>query len=106
MIIRGETSYYLPLGYLVEQHRGLLVLRRPNGSVADTFDEQQAIGEIVERRAWEDSIDRDGGRLERFLGLPGPILLGILWLLGAVPISLCAVVLLHLCTLLLTVVGG
>jgi hypothetical protein len=106
MLIRGETSYYLPLGYLVEQHRGLLVLRRPNGSVADTFDERQAIGEIVERRAWEDSIDRDGGRLERFLELPGPIVLGILWLLGIVPIGLCAVVLLHLRTLLLTVAGG
>jgi hypothetical protein len=110
MLIRGETSYYLPLGYLVEQHRGLLVLRRPNGSVADTFDERQAIGEIVERRAWEDSIDRDGGRLERalerFLELPGPIVLGILWLLGIAPIGLCAVVLLHLRTLLLTVAGG
>ena|SRR5919202_804089 len=106
MLIRGEKSYYLPPGYIVEQHRCLLVLRRPNGSIADTFDKLQSIGELIERCAWEDSIDRDGGRLEQFLRLPGPIVLGILWLLGLVPIGLCAVVLFHLWTLLLTVASG
>jgi hypothetical protein len=107
MLIRRATSFYLPPGYLVERHRGLLLLRRPNGSVVDTFDERQAIGEIVERHAWEDSIDPGGGglgcALERFLELPRPMVLGTLWLLGTVPVGLCVVALHYLWTLFLTV---
>jgi hypothetical protein len=82
----------------------MLVLHRPDGSVVDTFDGRHAIGEIVERYAWEDSAKRGNSRLGRqykqFLGLPVPMVLGILWLLGIVSIGSCAATLLYLRTLL------
>ena len=104
MLIRKEPCYYLPPGYHVEQHRGLLVLHRSDGSVVDTFDAPQAIGEIVERHALEDCAKRGNSRLgqqyAQFLELPVPMVLGILWLLGIVPIGLWVVALLYLWTLL------
>ena len=111
MAVRAQTSYYLPPGYQAERTRGMLVLRRPDGSVAVTFGAQQAIGEILERYAWEDSAERKGGRVERacerFLELPVPIVLGLLWLVGAVPVGLWAVVAFYcLSSVLLTVAGG
>ena len=110
MAVRAQTSYYLPPGYQAERTRGMLVLRRPDGSVAVTLGAQQAIGEILERYAWEDSAERKGGRVERacerFLELPVPIVLGLLWLAGAVPMGLCAVALYSLWLVLLTVAGG
>jgi hypothetical protein len=111
MVVHTQTSFYLPPGYQVERTPGMLVLRRPDGSVATTLCEQQAIGEIAERYAWEDSAKREGSRIERgyerFLELPTPIVLGLLWLVGAVPIGLCTAVLYFLWELLVvTVTGG
>jgi hypothetical protein len=104
MRIRKETSYYLPPGYHVEQHCDLLVLHRSDTSVVANFDRRQAIGEIVERHAWEDCSKRGNSRLgqqyERFLELPVAMVLGILWLLGIVPLGSCAAALLYVWTLL------
>jgi hypothetical protein len=103
-------SYYLPPGYQAERIRGMLVLRRPDGSVAVRLGGQRAIGEIVERYAWEDNAERKGGRVERacerFLQLPVPIVLGLLWLVGAVPVGLCAVALYCSWSMLLTMAWG
>jgi hypothetical protein len=111
MAVDAQTSYYLPTGYQVERNRGSLVLRRPDGSLMDTFDGQRAIGEIVERYAWEDSVGEGkdgkvGSAYERFLELPVPAVLGLLWLTGTVPIGLCAVALYSLWLLLRTAAGG
>jgi hypothetical protein len=120
MILGRDTSsyYYLPSGYHVERNGGLLVLRRPDGSVIDTFGAQQAIGEILERYAWEDTSahekntleERKGGRLggayERLLELPVVGVLGLLWLAGMIPIGLCVVALYCLWLVLGTLVGG
>jgi len=99
MLIRNETSYYLPPEYYVKHHRGLLMLHRPGGSVVETFNQRRAIGEIIERYAWEDSFKRGnsglGRHYERFLELPVPMVLGIMWLLGILSIGSCVVVLLY-----------
>jgi hypothetical protein len=125
MIVRRDTSdyyYYLPTGYRIERNSGLLVLVRPDGSVMDTFGGDRAIGEIVERYAWEDSSAQEeeeeeeckGGRLlggcsayeERLLELPVAAVVGLLWLAGVIPIGLCAVVLYSLWLVLRTLAGG
>jgi hypothetical protein len=111
MNVDAQTSYYLPTGYRVERDGGSLVLRRPDGSIMDTFDGQRAIGEIVERYAWEDSVDaRKAGRLgsayERFLELAVPAVLGLLWLAGTMLMGLCSVALYALWLLLQTAAGG
>jgi hypothetical protein len=110
MAVPAEMSYYLPPGYQAEQTRGILVLRRPDGSVAIMLSGQQAIGEILERCAWEDSAEWNAGRLERvcewFLELPAPVVLGVLWLMGMMPVGLCAVTLYSLWLVQLTVLGG
>jgi hypothetical protein len=110
MAVQPQTAYYLPPGYQAERTRGMFVLRRPDGSVALTLGGQRTIGEIVERYAWEDSVERKGGRVERacerFSQLPAPIALGLLWLVGAVPVGLCAVAVYYLWLMLLTVAGG
>jgi hypothetical protein len=121
MTLRPQTSssyYLLPTGYHVEQNRGLLVLRRPDGSVMETFGGQQAIAEIVERRAWEDSSSveqqqecKDGRQgssaYERFLELPVAAVVGLLWIVGLIPIGLLwAVAFYSLWLLLGTVAGG
>jgi hypothetical protein len=111
MAVDAQTSYYLPTGYRVERSGGSLVLRRPDGSVMGTFGGQQAIGEIVERYAWEDSVaERKDGRLRsaygRFLGLSAPAILGLLWLAGTILMGLCVVALYALWLLLRTAVGG
>jgi hypothetical protein len=88
-----ESLYWLPPAYWVEQSDILLVLRRREGSVTHTFDGQRTVAETVERYAREDSTKRES-RLERtyerFLELPGPAVLGMLWLLGTIPMGLCA----------------
>jgi len=120
MIVRRDTSdyYYLPTGYRIERNSGLLVLVRPDGSVVDTFGGQRAIGEIVERYAWQDSSTQEeeeeckGGRLggcsayERLFELPVAAVLGLLWLAGMIPIGLCAVALYSLWLVLRTLAGG
>jgi hypothetical protein len=128
MIVRRDTSdyYYLPTGYRIERNSGLLVLVRPDGSVMDTFGGHRAIGEIVERYAWEDSSAQEeeeeeeeeeeckGGRLpggcsayeERLLELPVATVVGLLWLAGVIPIGLCAVALYSLWLVLRTLAGG
>jgi hypothetical protein len=100
---RAEPLYYLPPGYWVERSHALLVLRRPNGSMIDTFVGQQTIGEIVERYAWEDSAKRESRlarKCERVLDLPVSVVLGMLWLLGLISMGLCAVALYSLWSLL------
>jgi hypothetical protein len=103
-------SYYLPPDYQAEQTPGILMLRRPDGSVAITLSGQQAIGEILERYAWEDSAEWKGGRVGRacewFLELPAPVVLGLLWLVGMIPVGLCVVALYSLWLVLLMVLGG
>jgi hypothetical protein len=110
MSVHAQKSYYLPPGYQAEHTRGTLVLLRPDGSVAVTLSPQQAIGEIIERRAWEDSAEWKGSRLERacewFLGLPAPVVFGVLWLAGAVVVGLGVVALYSLWSVLLRVSGG
>ncbi len=110
MVVNTQTSFYLPPGYQVERTRGVLVLRRPDGSVTTTLGGQQAIGEIVERYAWEDSAKGVGSRIEggceRYLELPTPIIIGLLWLVGAVPVGLCAAVLYFLWDLLMVALTG
>ena len=110
MSVHAEKSYYLPPGYKAEHTRGTLVLFRPDGSVAVTLSPQQAIGEIIERRAWEDSAEWKGSRLERacerFLGLPAPVVFGGLWLVGAVVIGLGVISLYALWSVLLRLAGG
>ena len=98
-----ESLYWLP-DYWVEQSDILLVLRRRGeGSVTHTFDGQRTVAETVERYAGEDSTERES-RLERtyerFLELPGPAVLGMLWLLGTIPTSLCAAAIYSLWTVL------
>jgi hypothetical protein len=90
---REEPLYYLPPGYRIERNHVLLVLRRPDGSVIDTFGGRRTIGEIIERYAWEDST-------ERSLELPMWVVLGMLWLLGAIPMGVCAVALYSLWSVL------
>jgi hypothetical protein len=98
-----ESLYWLPPAYWVKQSEILLVLRRREGSVIHTFDGQRTAAETVERYAREDSTRRDS-RLERtyerFLELPGPAELGMLWLLGKNPMGLCAAALYSLWTML------
>ena len=109
MSVPAEMSYYLPPGYQAELTRGMLVLLRPDGSVAATLSPQQAIGEILERCAWEDSAEWKGSRVERacewFLGLPAPVVLGLFWLVGAVVVGLGVVALYALWSVLLSVSG-
>lgn len=87
-------SYYLPPGYQAEWTSGTLVLRRPDGSEVATFYGQRVIGEIIERYAWEDRYEQRGCRAERlcerFLQLPTPLVLGLLYLAGVAAIGLCA----------------
>jgi hypothetical protein len=64
MAAHSEKYYYLPPGYQAEHAPGMLVLRRPDGSVAVALGLQQAIGEILERYAWEDNAEWEGGRVE------------------------------------------
>jgi len=107
--VEAQTSYYLPAGYRVERNRGSLVLRRPDGSVMDTFGGQRAIAEIVERYAWEDSVGKDGrlgSAYERFLGLAVPAVVGLLWVAGTILMGLCSVALYALWLLLQTAAGG
>jgi hypothetical protein len=98
-----ESLYWLPPAYWVKQSEILLVLRRREGSVIHTFDGQRTAAETVERYAREDSTRRDS-RLERtyerFLELPGPAELGMLWLLGKNPMGLCAAALYSLWAML------
>jgi hypothetical protein len=89
---REEPLYYLPPGYRVERNHILLVLRRPDGSVMDTFGGQRTIGEIIERYAWDDSTKRES-RCERSLELPILAVLEMLWLLGVILLGVCAVAL-------------
>jgi hypothetical protein len=88
-----HMSYYLPPGYQAEWTSGMLVLRRPDDSVAVILEGQRAIGEIVERYAWEDSLQQKVGRVasayRRLLQLSVPIVLGLLYLAGAVLMGLC-----------------
>jgi hypothetical protein len=72
-----ESLYWLPPDYWVEQSDILLVLRRRDGS--------------------ESRLERT---YEQFLELPGPAVLGILWLLGIIPIGLCAAALYSLWAML------
>ncbi len=98
-----ESLYWLPPDYWVEQSDILLVLRRREGSVTHTFDGQRTVAETVERYAGENSTKRES-RLERtyerFLELPRPAVLGLLWLLGKIPIGLCAAAIYSLWTML------
>ena len=72
-----ESLYWLPPDYWVEQSDILLVLRRRDSS--------------------ESRLERT---YERFLELPGPAVLGILWLLGIIPMGLCAAALYSLWAML------
>ena len=100
-----ESLYWLPPDYWVEQSDILLVLRRRReGSVTHTLDGQRSVAETVERYAREDSTERES-RLQRtynrFLEqLPGPAVLGMLWLLGIIPMGLCAAALYSLWAML------
>jgi hypothetical protein len=91
---KAQISYYLPPGYQAEWTCGVLVLRRPDGSVVLTLYGQRAIGEIIERYAWEDRALQKCRRVERacerFLQLPMLIVLGLLYVAGGVPMGLCA----------------
>jgi hypothetical protein len=93
-IEKAQISYYLPPGYQAEWTLGMLVLRRSDGSVVATLYGQQAIGEVLERYAWEDRTQQKCRRVEsayeRFLQLPTLIVLGLLYLAGAMPTSICA----------------
>ena len=98
-----ESLYWLPPAYWVEQSNILLVLRRRGGSVTHTFDGQRTVAESVERYAGEDSTKRESrfeGTYERFLELPGPAVLGMLLLLGTIPMGLCAAAIYSLWTML------
>jgi hypothetical protein len=96
------SLHWLPPAYRVEQSDILLVLLRRGGSVTHTFDGQRTVAETVERHAGEDSTKRES-RLERtyerFLDLPWPAVLGLLWLLGK-PMGLCAAALYSLWAML------
>lgn len=101
---KTRTTYYLPPGYRAEWTHSELLLRRSNGSVVVTLCGQRAIGEIVERYAWADEAEKkEGRRAERacagFLRFPVPIVLGVLYLTGAVPLGLCATALYFLWSL-------
>jgi hypothetical protein len=102
-IYREEHLTWLPPGYWVEQSDILPVLRRRDGSVAHTFDGQRTVAETVERYACEDSTKRES-RLERtyerYLELPVPAVLGMLWLLSMIPLGLCAYALYSLWSIL------
>jgi hypothetical protein len=91
---KTRTTYYLPPGYRVEQNTGELLLRRSDGSAVVTLYGQRAIGEIIERYAWADQPRQEVCRTEcvceRFFRLPVAIVLGVLYLAGAVPMGLCA----------------
>jgi hypothetical protein len=98
-----ESLYWLPPAYWVEQSDILLVLRRRGGSVTHTFEGQRTVAESVERYAGEDSTKRES-RLERtyerFLELPGPAVLVMLWLLRIILMGLCAAAIYSLWTML------
>jgi hypothetical protein len=91
---KAKMPYYLPCGYQAEWTYAMLVLRRSDGSVVATLYGQQAIGEVLERYAWEDRAQQKCRRVEsacgRFLQLPTLIVLGLLYLAGAMPMSICA----------------
>ena len=95
-----ESLYWLPPAYRVKQSDILLVLRRREGSVIHTFDGQRTVAETGERYARKDSTRRES-RLERtyerFLELPRP---AVLWLLGTIPMGLCAAAIYSLWTML------
>jgi hypothetical protein len=97
------SLHWLPPAYRVEQSDILLVLRRRGGSVTHTFDGQRTVAETVERYAGEDSTKRES-RLERtyelFLELRWPAVLGLPWLLGTIPMGLCAAAIYSLWTML------
>ena len=98
-----ESLYWLPPDYWVEQSDILLVLRRRRGSVTHTFDGQRTVAETVESYAGEDSTKRESRperTYERFLELPGPAVLGMMWLLGIIPMGLCAAALYSLWAML------
>ena len=102
-IIPEESLNWLPPAYWVEQSDILLVVRRCEGSVTHTFDGQRTVAETVERYAREDSTKRES-RLERtyerFLELPGPAVLVMLWLLRIILMGLCAAAIYSLWTML------
>ena len=52
----------LPPGYHLQRDPDLLLLRRPDGSVAAAFSARGATEEAVERAAWG---DRRGGAISR-----------------------------------------
>ena len=58
----------LPLGYRLWRDPDLLLLLRPDGSVAATFSARGANEEDVELVAWE---DRGGGDPSVLVGRPG-----------------------------------
>ena len=91
---KTQMPYYLPPGYQAEWTYAMLVLRRSDGSVVVTLYGQRAIGEVLERYAWEDRGQQKYRRVEsaceRFLQLPTLIVLGLLYLAGAVFLGLCA----------------
>ena len=58
----------LPLGYRLQRDPDLLILLRPDGSVAATFSTRGANEEDVELAAWE---DRGGGDPSVLVGRRG-----------------------------------
>jgi hypothetical protein len=98
-----ESLYWLSPAYWVEQSDILLVLCRRGGSVTHTFDGQRTVAETVERYAGEDSTKQES-RLERtyerFLELPGPAVLVMLWLLRIILMGICAAALYSLWAML------
>ena len=81
-----ESLYWLPPDYWVEQSDILLVLRRRDGSVTRTLDGQRTVAEIV--------------KSTHARTVPGPAVLGMLWLLGIIPMGLCAAALYSLWAML------
>ena len=93
-----ESLYWLPPDYWVEQSDILLVLSRRDGSVTHTFDGQGTVAEIVKSHAREDGTNER--TYERFLELPGPAVLVMLWLLRIILMGLCAAAIYSLWTML------
>lgn len=100
---RGDPLDWLAPGYRAERNHSLLVLREPDGSAVDTFSQRRPPDVISKRRDWEASARRKS-RLERtyerILELPVSVVLGILWILGMIPLGLSAVALYYLWSVL------